>query len=85
LTVSGTVHGTAGATLTIEFFSNPTSPSQGKTYLGSATVTVAANGTATFTGVTITTGLTAKGQFITATATDASGDTSQFSGGLVVS
>jgi titin len=85
LTVSGTVQGTVGATLTIEFFSNPTSSAQGETYLGSTTVTVAGNGTATFSGVTFTTALTAKGQFITATATDASGDTSEFSGGLVVS
>jgi hypothetical protein len=85
LTVSGTVQGTVGATLTIEFFSNPTSSAQGQTYLGSTTVQVAANGTATFSGVTFTTGLTARGQFITATATDANGDTSQFSAALVVS
>jgi hypothetical protein len=85
LTVSGTVQGTVGATLTIEFFSNPTSSAQGETYLGSTTVTVPSGGTATFSGVTLTTTLTAKGDYLTATATDANGNTSQFSGALVVS
>jgi hypothetical protein len=85
LTVSGTVQGTVGATLTIEFFSNPTSSAQGQTYLGSTTVTVPGSGTATFSGVTLTTALTASGDYLTATATDANGNTSQFSAKLLVS
>jgi titin len=85
LTLSGSVTGTVGATLTVEFFSNPTGSAQGETYLGSTTVTVPASGTATFSGVTFTTALTAKGDDITATATDGSGNTSEFSTGLVVS
>jgi hypothetical protein len=48
-------------------------------------VTVAGNGTATFSGVTFTTALTASGDYLTATATDANGNTSQFSHALVVS
>jgi titin len=84
LTVSGSVQGTVGATLTIEFFSNPSTPAQGQTYLGSIAVQVPGGGTATFSGVMLTTALTAKGRFITATATDGNDNTSEFSHTLVV-
>jgi CSLREA domain-containing protein len=80
-TISGTLNSTPGETFTIELYRNPTCDSsgngEGKNYLGSATTTLTdGNGNATFSFVT--TAVTA-GEFITATATNASGNTSEFS------
>jgi hypothetical protein len=68
-------------TLTIDFYANPVAdPSgygQGQTYLGSTTVTTDGNGNATFS-VDFAVG-NLGGQWVTATATDPGGNTSEFS------
>ncbi len=78
--VQGTFNSAASTTYTLEFFSNPTcDPSgfgQGKTYLGSQSVTTDASGNATFS---ISLANAPADQPITATATDPNGNTSEFS------
>jgi CSLREA domain-containing protein len=88
-TVSGTLNSNPSATgisYTVELFSNPAcDPStfgQGATPLGAATVTTDAGGNASFT-VTLATAA-AGGSVVTATATDPSNNTSEFSGCAVV-
>ncbi len=80
-TVTGTLNSTADETFTIEFFSSTTAdPSnfgQGQTYLTSTTVTTDGDGNASFTvplgdSVPI-------GSIVSATATDSTDDTSEFS------
>ncbi len=66
----------------IEFFSDPVSEAGGKVYLGSKTVTTDALGFVQFSAVFPT--IVPTGQFITATATDAAGNTSQFSNSIAV-
>ncbi len=88
LTITGTLTSVANRTYRVEFFSQPTGdPSaygQGHTYLGYATVTTNGSGVATInvnlTGVNIPVG-----QAITATATDSSGNTSEFSAWITIS
>ena len=79
-TISGTLNSTANATFTIEFFSNVSCNTsgygEGATFLGSTSVMTDASGDATFTGAVVGPAL---GNVITATATDASGTTSEFS------
>jgi hypothetical protein len=80
--IEGTLTAAANTTFILEFFSNPSGSSQGKTYLGLVTVTTDATGRVTFKatfGATV-----AAGQVITATATDASGSSSAFSSGIVL-
>jgi trimeric autotransporter adhesin len=80
--IAGTLTSAANTTYTLEFFSNPAGTGQGKTFLGSLTVTTDATGAATFTaafGLAI-----APDQVITATATDPLGNTSAFSSGVKV-
>ena len=82
LTIGSTLTATANTTYTLEFFSNPTGTSQGQTFLGTLTVTTNSKGKATFTAnFALTVPL---GEFLTATATDPAGDTSEFSSGLAV-
>lgn len=80
-TVRGRLTGAANATFTLEFFSNancdPSRFGEGESIAGSARVTTDASGAVSFT-VTLTPALTA-GRFLTATATDASNNTSEFS------
>jgi hypothetical protein len=68
-------------TITLDFYANPApDPSgygQGQTWLGSAIVTTDANGDVAFTADLAVGNLA--GQWITATATDPTGDTSEFS------
>jgi hypothetical protein len=82
ITIAGTLTSTANTTYTLEFFSNPSGTSQGKTFLGFIKVSTDATGRATFTA-TFAVAL-APAQVITATATDPLGDTSMFSIGQVV-
>jgi hypothetical protein len=81
VTVVGTVAGTPGAELVLEFFANtvcdPSGYGQGERFLGSTTVVVGPDGEADFTA--IVDGTVDVGQFITATATDPGGNTSQYS------
>jgi hypothetical protein len=88
LLIEGTLDSTASSTFTLDFYTNDTCNSlgngEGKTYLGSANVVTGANCIADFTGankITITPlAPVASGLRLTATATDANGNTSEFSG-----
>ena len=79
--IEGTLSSAASTSFTLEFFSNDGCDSsgngEGETFLGSTTVTTDVYGDASFT-VTLTPTVT-PGQFITATATDPSNNTSEFS------
>jgi hypothetical protein len=90
---SGTLDGTPNTppfepdeVITLDFYANPTpDPSgygQGQTYLGSTTVTTDGNGNAAFVADLPVGNLA--GQWITATATDPSGNTSEFSKDIAV-
>jgi streptogramin lyase len=80
-TVTGTLTAAPSTTFSVEFFANtvcdPSGFGQGERFLGFALVTTDAAGQASFTatlGVNVN-----PGQFITATATDPAGNTSEFS------
>ena len=79
--ISGTLNSTASTNFRLEFFSNTSCDGsgngEGETYLGFTNVTTDGSGNATFTNVNL--GTTAPGGFITATATDPSNNTSEFS------
>ena len=81
-TVSGTFNSTPASTFMLEFFGSPfPDPSgfgEGKTYLGSASVTTDQNGDATFS-LALAASPTLEGYWVTATATAADGSTSEFS------
>jgi hypothetical protein len=84
-TIQGTLTSTPNTTFALEFFANATSNpggGEGRTFLGAATVTTNGSGTATFS-VTLGVGASA-GQYVSATATDPNGNTSQFAASLVV-
>lgn len=81
-TIKGTLNSTPSTTFTIQFFSNPKKDTsgfgEGRTFLGEKTnVTTDGDGNATFTFVPPQ--RVPRGQFITATATDPEGNTSEFS------
>lgn len=84
-TVSGTLASVASRTFTIELFSNtardPSGFGQGRTFVGSTTVTTDAAGNATFSVPTTT--AVALGAFLSATATDPDGNTSEFAADAV--
>ncbi len=84
--VAGTFNSTASATFTIDFYANsaadPSGFGEGQIYLGSSTVTTDAGGDATF--FFVPTVAPAVGSFVSATATSAGGDTSEFSQAVVV-
>ena len=79
--VSGSLNSQAGATFTLDFYASPVpDPSgfgEGQHYLGSATVTTDEFGSGTF--VVSLSSATVTGEWITATATDSAGNTSEFS------
>ncbi len=74
--VQGNLNSTPNQTFTLQFFSNP-SGNEGKTFVGQRSVTTNANGNDSFTFTFPV--LVASGQTVTATATDAQGNTSEFS------
>ena len=82
--VMGSLSSEANTEYTIEFFSNPAGDifanGQGETFLGRTMVTTNGSGIASFSP-TLSTAIT-DGQIITATATDPSGNTSEFSVGI---
>jgi hypothetical protein len=83
LTVTGTFTApTANVSYVLEFFANPSGDPEGAIYLGAKLVKPATTGTVSFTFTTSTT-VTGTDPVITATLTDASGDTSAFSNGVV--
>jgi titin len=74
--ISGTLRGPAG-TYTIDFYANAQGTSQGRSYLGSMAVTIGSTGSASFVfSSPVSFGLF---DWLTATATDSSGNTSEFS------
>jgi hypothetical protein len=79
--LAGTFNSIANTSFRIEFFANTALGFQhfgeGQTFIGSTTVTTDGSGNTSFS---VSTGSpTASGQFITATATDPDGNTSEFS------
>jgi hypothetical protein len=78
--VTGTLNSLANTTYTLDFFANESPDSsgygEGQTYLGSTTATTDSSGNATFS-VTFNLPFSPT-QFITATATDPAGNTSEF-------
>jgi len=75
LNIKGTLNSTPGVTFTLEFFFGLSC--SGQVYIGSAQVTTGSNCQASF-DVTLPVSVP-RGAFITATATDAAGNTSEFS------
>lgn len=86
-TISGTFNSTPNSPFALEFFSSaacdPTGYGEGAVFLGTIDVTTNASGDATF-NATLPTGAQA-GHVITATATSAQGDTSEFSACVTIS
>lgn len=84
--ITGTFNGAAASTFTLEFFSSPSAdPSgngEGEVYLGSDTINTDGSGNATV-NTTLGVGVTA-GDVVSATATDASNNTSEFSNAVTV-
>jgi hypothetical protein len=75
--ITGKLSSTVGRTFTVEFYSNPSFTDEGKTFLGKKSVTTDSSGKAAFTFKPAS--RVPVGRAITATATDASGNTSEFS------
>ncbi|MBI3965182.1 MAG: thrombospondin type 3 repeat-containing protein [Chloroflexi bacterium] len=82
ITITGVLTSTPSTTFALDFYSNaaadPSGHGEGERYLGSHTVTTAANGSAPFTATFAQ--AVPVGHFISATATDPAGNTSEFSG-----
>ena len=82
-TVSGRLHSTASTTFDLDFYASPACSNfpreflQGETYLGTSPVTTDGSGDAAFNVTTLP--ATANGSRISVTATDPSGNTSEFS------
>lgn len=80
LTIQGSLNSTPSSVFRVEFFSNaecdPSGFGEGEKFIGSTTVSTGANCMATFNAVLPA---VAVGRFLTATATDAAGNTSEFS------
>jgi titin len=75
-TVAGTLHSQPNTTYTIDFYASA-SPGQGQRYLRSIMITTDASGDATISAVLAA--ASASGEWLTATATDASDGTTMFS------
>ena len=80
--VVGQLNSTADTNFQIDFYVNDTNLREGKVYLGSTSGTANHAGDLAFNFTSSV--ATADGQYITATATDASGNSSEFSGPLAV-
>ncbi|MBI1761073.1 MAG: hypothetical protein HYR56_06510 [Acidobacteria bacterium] len=85
-TLQGTLNSVANTSFTLEFFANPACDAsgngEGKTFIGALPVTTNAGCTASF-NFTFPSAVPV-GQFVTATATDPAGNTSEFSACLAV-
>jgi titin len=81
MVLEGTLHSTANATFTLDFYANPACDElgygEGEQYLGWTTVSTGGDGNAAFTATLSV--AAAPGWIITATATDSDGNTSEFS------
>lgn len=84
--VQGNYEGPASQTFTLDFYTNetidPSGHGEGQTWIGSGEVTTDTSGTAEFT-FTFNVDVP-EGQFVSATATDADGNTSEFSSNVVM-
>jgi uncharacterized protein (TIGR03437 family) len=84
--IKGAFNSAANATFSLDFYANdtrdPDGLSEGQSYLGSGNVTTDAQGNANFT-ITLPVAVAAS-RYITTTATDAAGNTSEFSPSLAV-
>lgn len=82
--ITGTLNSTPNTTFRLEFFANtvldPSGYGEGERFLGFVNVSTDGSGNASFTVPLL--GPSTAGQFITATATDADGNTSEFSLGV---
>jgi hypothetical protein len=80
LVVQGSLTSVVSRTFTLDFYGNtecnPSGSGEGRTYLGSFPVTTSSSGIAVFSE--ILTNAPSPGNFVTATATDADGNTSEF-------
>lgn len=85
-TISGTLNSTVTTQFDLDFYSSsaadPSGYGEGQTFLGSTQATTDASGNASFSFTPAT--AVAVGQFITVTATDPNGNTSEFSRALAV-
>jgi hypothetical protein len=85
-TVSGTLNSAANATFRIEFFASVTADGTGfgeaENFIGAVNTTANASGTATFSAALVA--CVPAGQVISATATDADGNTSELSQNVTV-
>jgi CSLREA domain-containing protein len=81
VTIQGTLNSASNATYHLDFFASPscdpTGFGEGKTFLGTSDVTTNGSGDATFS--VILSAAVTQGQVVTATATDSTGNTSEFS------
>jgi hypothetical protein len=75
--VKGQLGSKANQTYKVQFFSNPSNTDEGQKFIGEKSVTTGVDGTASFTFKPKKP--VKAGQAITATATDAQGNTSEFS------
>jgi Bacterial Ig domain len=86
IVIAGTLNSADSTTYVIQLFANvtadPSGYGQGQTYLGEVTVTTDASGNASFTATFKTS--VAAGEFVSATATDPTGDTSEFAQDVTV-
>ncbi len=82
--IQGTLQSTPNTVFTIQFFANmtldPSGYGEGERYLGGTTVRTGANGLVAFSADVPAT--VPAGQYVTATATDPAGNTSEFSAGI---
>ncbi len=76
-TIQGKLGSKPNKTFTVQFFSNSSGTNEGRKFIGSKSVTTDASGNASFAFKSAS--KVATGRTITATATDASGNTSEFS------
>ena len=87
LRIAGSMNTVQNMTIRIEFFASPTADTsgngEGRKYLGFVAVTMGPNNTVSFSKTLAAHGVLS-GQFITATATDELGNTSEFSVALTV-
>lgn len=79
--VQGYLASAANTRYRIEFFYSDSTTAEGRAYLGATNILTAANGTGTFSAVLW--GYAATSKYITATATDPGGSTSEFCPGVV--
>jgi hypothetical protein len=86
VTISASLNSTPATTIDIDFYASgsldPSGHGEGQTYIGTRRVATDILGNASFTATFVTPSPVSPASFITATATDLAGNTSEFSAGL---